>query len=52
MSRINLSVNGHTYRVDVDTDTPLLYILRNDLNRHGPKFSVRRGSVRRLRRNR
>ena len=38
MSRINLSVNRRTYRVDVDPDTPLLYILRNDLNLHGPKF--------------
>jgi len=38
MSVINLKVNGRTYSVDVDSETPLLYILRNDLNLHGPKF--------------
>ena len=38
MSVISLKVNGRTYSVDVDSETPLLYILRNDLNLHGPKF--------------
>ena len=38
MSVINLKVNGRTQSVDVDPETPLLYILRNDLNLHGPKF--------------
>ena len=38
MSVISLKVNGRTYPVDVDGETPLLYILRNDLNLHGPKF--------------
>lgn len=38
MSRIDLFVNGRTHRVDVDPDTPLLYVLRNDLNLNGPKF--------------
>jgi nicotinate dehydrogenase subunit A len=38
MSVISLKVNGHTYSVDVDPDTPLLYILRNDLKLSGAKF--------------
>ena len=38
MSVINLKVNGRTQSVDVDPETPLLYILRNDLNLNGPKF--------------
>ncbi|MGH2359032.1 MAG: hypothetical protein ACRDGM_00590 [bacterium] len=37
MSIISLKVNGRTYPVDVDPETPLLFILRNDikLNGHG-----------------
>ena len=38
MSRIDLFVNGRTHRVEVNPDTPLLYVLRNDLNLNGPKF--------------
>jgi aerobic-type carbon monoxide dehydrogenase small subunit (CoxS/CutS family) len=38
MSRIILKVNGGTHTVDVDPSTPLLYVLRNDLDLHGPKF--------------
>src|SRR5580765_6380037 len=38
MSTITLKVNGATHRVDVEPSTPLLYILRNDLNLQGPKF--------------
>ncbi len=38
MSVISLKVNGRTYPVEVEPDTPLLYILRNDLNLRGPKF--------------
>ena len=38
MSQVTLKVNGRTHTVDVDTSTPLLYILRNDLDLHGPKF--------------
>jgi nicotinate dehydrogenase subunit A len=36
--RIALRVNGRTHEVDVEPDTPLLYILRNDLALNGPKF--------------
>ncbi len=35
---ITLSVNGKAQQVDADPDTPLLYVLRNDLTLHGPKF--------------
>jgi nicotinate dehydrogenase subunit A len=36
--RIALRVNGRTQDVEVEPDTPLLYILRNDLELNGPKF--------------
>jgi nicotinate dehydrogenase subunit A len=35
---ITLIVNGKTHRIDVDPDTPLLYVLRNDLALNGAKF--------------
>ena len=35
---ISLSVNGKEHVVDVSPDTPLLYVLRNDLGLNGPKF--------------
>ena len=38
MSLITLKVNGKAHRVDVDPSTPLLYILRNDLELQGPRF--------------
>ena len=38
MSIVNLNVNGETHTVDIDLETPLLYILRNDLNLNGPRF--------------
>lgn len=33
-----LAVNGHTQQIEAEADTPLLYILRNDLQLNGPKF--------------
>ncbi|WP_313176721.1 2Fe-2S iron-sulfur cluster-binding protein [Massilia sp.] len=33
-----LQVNGKRHRVDTDADTPLLYVLRNDLQLNGAKF--------------
>jgi nicotinate dehydrogenase subunit A len=33
-----LSVNGAEYRVEVEPETPLLYVLRNDLGLYGAKF--------------
>jgi nicotinate dehydrogenase subunit A len=35
---ISLRVNGDTHRLEVTTDTPLLFILRNDLALNGPKY--------------
>ncbi len=36
---ITLRVNGREYRLQhIDPETPLLYVLRNDLNLYGPKF--------------
>jgi nicotinate dehydrogenase subunit A len=33
-----LTVNGREHQVDADPDTPLLYVLRNDLALNGAKF--------------
>jgi nicotinate dehydrogenase subunit A len=33
-----LNVNGSAHQIDAEPDTPLLYILRNDLELNGPKF--------------
>jgi nicotinate dehydrogenase subunit A len=38
MARISLRVNNQTKVVDTDPTTPLLYVLRNDLELHGPRF--------------
>jgi len=38
MSKITLKVNGAAHSVDVEASTPLLYVLRNDLNLQGPRF--------------
>ena len=35
---ITLKVNGQAHKVDVELDTPLLYVLRNDLALNGAKF--------------
>jgi len=38
MAKYQLNVNGKDITVDVDSDTPLLYVLRDDVGLHGPKF--------------
>jgi nicotinate dehydrogenase subunit A len=38
MARISLRVNNQTKVVDTDPTTPLLYVLRDDLDLHGPRF--------------
>jgi len=38
MAQITLNVNGKPRMVDVDPTTPLLYVLRDDLELHGPRF--------------
>jgi nicotinate dehydrogenase subunit A len=35
---ITLTVNGRQHEVDADPDTPLLYVLRDDLQLNGAKF--------------
>ena len=38
MPRYTLNVNGKPQSVQVDADTPLLYVLRDDLALKGPKY--------------
>jgi len=38
MSNITLKVNGRSHTLDIEPATPLLYVLRNDLDLQGPKF--------------
>jgi nicotinate dehydrogenase subunit A len=38
MAKYTLRVNGAQRAVEVEADTPLLYVLRNDLELNGPKF--------------
>lgn len=38
MSLLTLAVNGRRQTVDVDPDTPLLYVLSENLELRGPKF--------------
>lgn len=35
---VSIVVNGKSHQLDVEPDTPLLYVLRDDLGLHGPKF--------------
>lgn len=38
MPRFQLNVNGQTQSVTADADTPLMYVLRNELNLEGPLY--------------
>lgn len=38
MPRYTLKVNGKSRSADADADTPLLYVLRDNLGLNGPKF--------------
>jgi nicotinate dehydrogenase subunit A len=38
MAKYSLKVNGRARTVDVDADTPLLYVLRENLALKGPRF--------------
>ncbi|MBT8178797.1 MAG: (2Fe-2S)-binding protein [Eudoraea sp.] len=38
MAKINLNINGTTREVDVDPNTPLLWVLRDHLNLFGTKY--------------
>lgn len=35
---LEIQVNGRRHRVEAEPDTPLLYVLRNELGLNGPKF--------------
>jgi isoquinoline 1-oxidoreductase alpha subunit len=38
MAQYNLQINGRTYEADVEADTPLLWVLRDNLGLVGTKF--------------
>jgi nicotinate dehydrogenase subunit A len=38
MSKISLKVNGQQHSVDIDPETPLLFVLSDELGLRGPKF--------------
>lgn len=38
MEKITLFVNGKEHTLAIDPDTPLLYVLRNNLKLNGPKY--------------
>ena len=38
MTRFEIHVNGARQRIEADGDSPLLYVLRDQLGLHGPKF--------------
>jgi aerobic-type carbon monoxide dehydrogenase small subunit (CoxS/CutS family) len=38
MADFNISVNGQMQQVEASPETPLLYVLANDLALHGPRF--------------
>ena len=38
MKQITIKVNNREHTVDVDPDTPLLFVLNDDLELHGPRF--------------
>src|SRR5512142_2569954 len=37
-SKLKIKVNGLVHRVTASLDTPLLYVLHNELHLHGPQF--------------
>ena len=38
MTRYDITVNGESRRLEAEPDSPLLYVLRDQLGLHGPKF--------------
>ena len=42
MSRLVIRVNGKRHLVKASPNTPLLYILRNELHLNGPRFGCGR----------
>ena len=44
MSKMNLKVNGKSFQVDLDPNTPVLWVLRDHLNLIGTKYGCGIGS--------
>jgi isoquinoline 1-oxidoreductase alpha subunit len=38
MTTVSLNVNGHAHKVEADPDTPLLWVIRDDIGLTGTKF--------------
>ena len=38
IAMMTLKVNGHDHQIDADPDTPLLYVLRDDIKLNAAKF--------------
>jgi len=38
MPAVSLNVNGHVHKVEADSDTPLLWVIRDDIGLTGTKF--------------
>ena len=38
MTTVSLNVNGHAHKVEADADTPLLWVIRDDIGLTGTKF--------------
>ncbi len=38
MAKYNITVNGKKHQVEADPDTPLLWVLRDNLGLYGPKY--------------
>ena len=39
-TNLQITVNGKPHRVEAAPDTPLLYVLRDEMNLNGPKFAA------------
>ena len=44
-SKLKIKVNGLVHSVTASLDTPLLYVLHNELHLHGPTFRLRACAV-------
>ncbi|MDP6019547.1 MAG: 2Fe-2S iron-sulfur cluster-binding protein, partial [Candidatus Latescibacteria bacterium] len=43
MPKFTLRINKKTHRIDIDADTPLLWVLRDELGYTGTKYGCGRG---------
>jgi isoquinoline 1-oxidoreductase alpha subunit len=49
MANVTLEINGERIQVDAESDTPILWVLRDLLNMTGTKFGCGAGASRRVR---